>query len=57
MIQNTHKNLLLAKICVLILIILFTVTNLTWAAPLSRTDIEEQNRKARQEDQERRQRE
>ncbi|WP_094606309.1 Hemolysin transporter protein ShlB [Sporomusa silvacetica DSM 10669] len=57
MIQNTHKYLLLVKICVLILIILFTATNLTWAAPPSRTDIEEQNRKARQEDQDRRQRE
>ncbi|TWH48348.1 ShlB/FhaC/HecB family hemolysin secretion/activation protein [Sporomusa sp. KB1] len=57
MIQNTHKDLLLAKICVLVLIILFTATSLTWAAPPSRTDIEEQNRKARQEDQARRQRE
>ena len=56
MTQNTHKYLLLAKSCVLILIILFAVTNLTWAAPPTRTDIEEQNRKARQVEQDRIQR-
>ncbi|WP_093793564.1 ShlB/FhaC/HecB family hemolysin secretion/activation protein [Sporomusa acidovorans] len=36
-----------------ILLILITATNLTWAAPPTRTDIEDQNRKARQADQER----
>lgn len=47
----------LLKTCALVLLILFTNTNLSWADPPNRTDIEERNRKARQEEQERRQRE
>ncbi|SMD12601.1 ShlB/FhaC/HecB family hemolysin secretion/activation protein [Sporomusa malonica] len=54
--QHKSKYSRLIKTCALILIILFTNTNLTLAAP-TWTDIEEQNRKARQEEQERRQRE
>lgn len=54
---NTCGNLQLTKTCLLVLIILFTSTNIAFAAPPSRTAIEDQNHKARQEAQDRRQRE
>ncbi|SMD05084.1 ShlB/FhaC/HecB family hemolysin secretion/activation protein [Sporomusa malonica] len=55
MLQHKQKYLRVIKTCALILTIFFTNMNLTWAAP-TQTDIEEQNRKARQEEQDRRQR-
>ena len=52
--QATRKFI---KIGVLSLTMLLTATNLTWAAPPTRTDLEDQNRKARQQEQERKDRE
>jgi hemolysin activation/secretion protein len=55
MIQNTNQ---LIKIGILSLTMLLSVTNLTWAAPPpSRTDLEDQNRRARQQEQDRKERE
>ena len=56
--MNQHLLSQLRKTCALTLTILLTSTNLTWAAPPpTRTEIEDQNRKARQEQEARQQRE
>ena len=52
--QNTNQ---LIKISILSLTMLFTATSLTWAAAPSRTDLEDQNRRARQQEQDRKERE